>query len=115
MAAICDCFNSSYGHNAYDGFNIYESYFIAYIRNKCCYGYGHNGSKLHNSFHGHIGCYGHKGLNCFKCCKGFNFSSGSSNCIASNDLNGSYDVLVLMTKMIVMAMIEWPHWLLWTY
>ena len=48
----------------------------------------------------------------FKCSKGFNFSGRSSSCIASNDPNGSYDVLVFMTKMTVMAIIEWPHCLL---
>ena len=69
--------------------NIYIFYFIAYISNLFCYGHGHNGSNLHNSCNGLIGCYGHKGLNGFKCCKAYN---GPSSCIASIDPNGSYDV-----------------------
>ena len=70
--------------------NIYIFYFIAYISNQFCYGHGHNGSNLHNRCNGLISCYGHKGLNGLKCCKAYN---GSSSCIASIDLNGSYDVL----------------------
>ena len=42
--------------------------------------------------------YGHKGLNGFKCCMNYNLSSGSCSCISSNDRNGNYDVLELITK-----------------
>ena len=54
--------HGSYEHNEYDGFNIHEFYYIAFISNKYCYGYVHNGSNLQNSYNGHINCYGHKGL-----------------------------------------------------
>ena len=92
--------NSSYDH----GFNIFEFYYIAYISNSCCYGYGHNGSNFYNSHNGHIGCYGHTGLNEFKCCKGFNCSNGSSRCIEYNDPNGRFDVMDFMAKKTVMAL-----------
>ena len=64
--------------------NIYIVYFIAYISNNFSYGHGHNVSNLHNSCNGLIGCYGHKSLNGFKCCK------------KSIGPNGNYNVLDLM-------------------
>ena len=47
-------------------------------------------------------------MNDFKCCKGYNFSSGSSSIIECCDHNSSYDVTDLMARineMVLMAII----------